>query len=121
MYFGEFKNRADVCSNFNIDAFDGVIVFAAYDVPDYEGYADVIYINEGKFYHVSASHCSCYGLENQWTPEEMPLEALVHLADNGFGTIRDHGAKLKEVLEVIGANVGANPDVIEVMAKLAFG
>ena len=30
----------------------------------------------GKFYEISGSHCSCYGFENQFVPEECPIEYL---------------------------------------------
>jgi hypothetical protein len=36
------------------------IIFAEYDTPDYEGYAHVIFIKQGKLYEVNGSHCSCY-------------------------------------------------------------
>lgn len=38
---------------------------------------------DGKLYEVNAGHCSCYGLENQWTPEETNIEALKHRLING--------------------------------------
>lgn len=60
-----------------------VPLFAAYDIDGCEGSATVVYIDKGKFWLVAGSHCSCYGLEGQWEPEDMPYEALVHLAVKG--------------------------------------
>lgn len=79
MYFGSFTNREDVMSNFNIkdaDLENCRILFAGYSNEDYDGYAMVIFSKEGKLYEVNGSHCSCYGLEDQWTPEETSLEVL---------------------------------------------
>jgi len=38
---------------------------------------------DSKLYEVNGSHCSCYGFEGQWTPEETSLEALQHRANEG--------------------------------------
>jgi len=34
-------------------------------------------INTGKLYENHASHCSCYGYEGQWEPEETSVEYLL--------------------------------------------
>lgn len=36
----------------------------------------------GKYYEVFGSHCSCYGFEDQWEPEETTLE---YLTSDHFG------------------------------------
>jgi hypothetical protein len=79
MYLGNFNNREDLMSNFEITDADleGVrILFAAYENESYEGYAMVIFSKDGKLYEVNGSHCSCNGLEGQWSPEETSLDAL---------------------------------------------
>lgn len=79
MYLGNFNNKQDLMSNFEINESDleGVrILFAAYENESYEGYAMVIFSKDGKLYEVNGSHCSCNGLEGQWQPEETSLEAL---------------------------------------------
>ncbi len=38
---------------------------------------------DGRLYEVNGSHCSCYGLENQWDPESTTVEALRHRLTNG--------------------------------------
>jgi hypothetical protein len=55
---------------------DNEILFACYDTPSYEGYAIVLFERDGKLYEVHGSHCSCYGLEDQWEPEETTWPAL---------------------------------------------
>lgn len=52
------------------------VLFADYSYGDYEGSARVIYKKYGKLYEVYGSHCSCYGLEGQWEPEETSAESL---------------------------------------------
>jgi hypothetical protein len=52
------------------------ILFATYQTPSYDGAALVIYEQGGKVFEVNGSHCSCYGLEGQWTPEETSWGAL---------------------------------------------
>jgi len=84
-YFGEWTKHAQVASDFagfgaagspaDI-ATDAEIVFATYDREDYEGAALVVFRRDGVLYEVNASHCSCYGLEDQWKPEETTWPAI---------------------------------------------
>ena len=53
------------------------IIAATYDTGNYEGSAMVVFRKEGKLYEVHGSHCSCYGLEDNWNPEETSYEALM--------------------------------------------
>lgn len=79
MYLGQFDNKEDLISQFEISEQDleGCrILFAAYENESYEGYAMVIFSKDGKLYEVNGSHCSWYGLEGQWQPEETSLDAL---------------------------------------------
>lgn len=52
------------------------ILFASYGGGSYEGDATVIWRRGGKLYETHGGHCSCYGLEGQFEPEETTLEAL---------------------------------------------
>lgn len=52
------------------------ILFASYGSDNYCGDAFVLFEKEGKLYEVNAGHCSCYGLEEQFSPEETTLESL---------------------------------------------
>lgn len=86
MFYGEFDNANDVFNNFNVaeeDRRGKVIIFAAYDCADYEGHANVVFVENGKLYMVTGSHCSCFGLEDCWEPEEMPIVALKKIALDG--------------------------------------
>ena len=64
--------------------FKGVkILLASYGTGGYEGSAFVLFRRDGQLYEVNGSHCSCYGLENQWDPELTTVEALRHRLTNG--------------------------------------
>lgn len=52
------------------------ILFASYGTDNYSGDAFVLFEKDGKLYEVNGSHCSCYGLEGQFEPEETTLEAI---------------------------------------------
>lgn len=59
------------------------ILFASYGAENYEGDAWVLFEEDGKLYEVNGSHCSCYGLEEQWEPEEVLLTELENRLVNG--------------------------------------
>ena len=104
-YNGNFSNREDVASQFGCvtggewqaggrtpevvnDDFpsEDQIFYAVYEAPSYEGWAWVLFERDGKLYEVSGSHCSCYGLEGQWSPEETSWEAIsIRKADDEYG------------------------------------
>ncbi|BAS04998.1 hypothetical protein [Ralstonia phage RSF1] len=72
VFHDEFKSREDVFEQFRIvDDPKYQILYAGYECQDYEGSSVVFgYDHEKKqFFEVYASHCSCYGLEDQWDPE----------------------------------------------------
>jgi hypothetical protein len=81
------------------------IIFASYSIEWYEGDAFVLFRKDGKYYEVNGSHCSCYGLEGQWKPEEADLKELLHRVTEGdFGRSywddeNVFADELKEVLE----------------------
>lgn len=77
-FYGSFDSWSDVCHHFqeNIELPDEVLL-ASYDCPYWEGYAEVVYRKGDRYYWASGSHCSCYGLEDQWDPEEYSREELV--------------------------------------------
>ncbi|MCM3257100.1 hypothetical protein M3664_04795 [Paenibacillus lautus] len=65
---------------------DNSILFASYGCANYSGDAWVLFENDGKLYEVNGGHCSCYGLEGQWNPEEVLLQELENRLLNGtFG------------------------------------
>lgn len=64
------------------------ILFAEYEQGGYEGDSTVIYRKFGRLYETNGSHCSCYGLEDQWSPEETTVEAIL-LRKYDYGTQKD--------------------------------
>lgn len=66
-------------------------IVAEYAFGDYEGSAYVLFKRDGKLWEVTAGHCSCYGLDGQWSPQETSKEALKHILNNGsyFGCYGD--------------------------------
>lgn len=64
--------------------FQGIeVLLASYTYESYEGDAFVLFRKDGNLYEVNGGHCSCYGLENQWKPEETTIEALEHRLQKG--------------------------------------
>jgi hypothetical protein len=59
------------------------IILAWYGHGSYCGNSYVLFEKDGKLYENNASHCSCYGLEKQWAPEEVSLEYLKHIDEKG--------------------------------------
>jgi hypothetical protein len=101
-YFG-FDDRDDVKGRFdyNGDDFptDDQILFAAYGGGSYDGIAKVIFEKDGKVYEVNASHCSCYGLEDQWSPEETSWEAMKKYKLDSYDYGDDGVNAYKELME----------------------
>lgn len=88
-YFGSFADRRSVADNFLDNGYhdadwqapdsfptEDEILFASYGGAAYEGDAIVLFEREGKLFEVHGGHCSCYGLEGQWTPEETSWAAI---------------------------------------------
>ena len=88
IFLGDWNCLKDVCSDFQIDAKDlekeGVyVLLGIYEYEDYSGSAFVLFLKDDKLYEVNGGHCSCYGLEEQWEPEETSVAALVHRYEKG--------------------------------------
>jgi hypothetical protein len=82
-WIGEFKSKEDVEREFEEKIPEGAAIHIAwYGYGSYEGDSFVLFEDSGKLYEVNASHCSCFGIEGQWTPEETTVEALKHRLDN---------------------------------------
>jgi len=89
VFIGNFSNADDVKSNFCVsnEKFKGVkILFAYYTHEDYSGSAFVLFKKGRKFYEVNGSHCSCYGLEDQWSPEVIEKKELIERAKKNSTT-----------------------------------
>lgn len=77
----------DVFESFSAkpEDYDGAtILAAAYTYEDYSGSAMVLYEKDGKLFVNHGGHCSCYGLEGQWSPEEV-TKADADFYYSGYG------------------------------------
>lgn len=73
---------------------DDQIIVAAYEYEDYSGDAFVLFVRDGKLWEVHGSHCSCYGLEDQWAPEETNIDALkMRLEKGDYGIVNTEPVK----------------------------
>lgn len=82
-YFGlwDTQDKAGMAKEFDIDPesiADIEVLFALYTCHSYSGEVWVLFERDGTLYEVNGGHCSCYGLEGQWDPEETTLDALRH-------------------------------------------
>lgn len=83
------------------------VLFATYDYENYSGAARVIYLDpDGDMYEAEASHCSCYGLEGQWSPGPVTQEALAMRPDptkpTKYGSFYDDmSTEARAALEVL--------------------
>jgi hypothetical protein len=90
--FGEFENWDEVVEEFDLEpstAPEPDDYFAAYGTPMYEGSALVLIRKPNGMIDVAEGlHCSCYGLEGQFDPDEMPVAAvaaMIEAIDEGYG------------------------------------
>lgn len=86
MFYNDFETVEDVVSSYGKGSsvlFEATVIHADYTYEDYSGSSYVLYWKDGQFYEVYGSHCSCYGLEDQWDPEPTTLVELMALADRG--------------------------------------
>ena len=106
VYSGDFSSWSDVCSYFDIEVAEpDQVLYAVCDCPDYEGYADVIYRVGDRFYWAHGSHCSCYGLEDQWAPIEYSQQELAEalLRGHHFYYAENSDAVRDEILRRVSA------------------
>lgn len=78
---------------------DSDILLASYNIGGYEGDAFVLFRKDGKLYEVNGSHCSCYGLEGQWRPEETDIASLRYRSKEGTMGINTFRNELIQVLD----------------------
>lgn len=84
VFIGNFENKADVEREFMVDLRDVEVLLAYYTYEDYSGDAYVLAydIASDKLIEVYGSHCSCYGLEGQWEPEDTTIQYLQYRLDS---------------------------------------
>lgn len=91
----------------NEDELNGAkLIYGYYSYEDYSGEAFVLFEQDGKLYEVNGSHCSCNGLEDQWSPEETSAEAIEkRLGGNGYGFYQGNKNEIGEALNKWKKNV----------------
>jgi hypothetical protein len=80
------SGEAGMLADFEIEAsalMGATVIVASYTYEDYSGDAYVLFERDGKLFEVHGGHCSCYGLEGQWEPEEADRDAIIHRITNG--------------------------------------
>ena len=92
-YLGDFDcwvsdkdwDSGSVVVNFQLakDTPEPELIWAVYGGGSYDGSAEVIYRQDGKWYHVNGSHCSCYGLAGQWEPESFDPQLHFQALEQG--------------------------------------
>ena len=99
MFANDFKNWEDVMREFAEQvAIPDELFLASYVQGNYEGEALVLYRNKDKYYLVYGSHCSCYGLEGQWNPEEFETrESFIKFLEQYKPY--EHTAEVEEIVE----------------------
>jgi hypothetical protein len=102
-YSGSWASKADVERGFEVTLDKSVhILVASYQQGDYDGSAYVLFKQKRKLYEVHGSHCSCYGLEGQWEPEEVTLASIRHRVREGnLGHYMDDSSEVLKMLEQV--------------------
>lgn len=103
VYCGEFVDRNDMLMQFNIDesALSGYkVLLAFYSYECYEGYAFVLLKKKKskELFTVYGSHCSCYGLEDQFDMESASIEQIEKLHASDYYYYRGCSKELGEIL-----------------------
>jgi hypothetical protein len=109
IYLNDWQDKAAMAADFDVEQSEIEhvdVLLASYGYENYSGDAFVLFrdTRDGKLYELYGSHCSCYGLEGQWAPEECDLAALKHrLTEGSLGNDKWSGnmfsVELAQVLE----------------------
>lgn len=84
VYLNIWEGKDGVAHDFEDESIAELnILFASYGEDCYEGDAWVLFEKEGTLYEVNGGHCSCYGLEGQWEPDEVNLKELENRLQHG--------------------------------------
>lgn len=102
------EKKAAMTEELDKEQWKGIeVILASYSCANYSGGAFVLFKKDGKLFEVNGSHCSCYGLEGQWEPEETTVDSLKHRLEKGrLGSDsyceNEFAAELCQVLASIG-------------------
>jgi hypothetical protein len=98
-------NLQDIASDWriNLDVLDGVTPLVYdYTYADYSGSAYGLFQRiDGSLFEVHGSHCSCYGLEDQWCEEDVTIEFVRDRLANGTYVSRSYSAVEAELQAVV--------------------
>lgn len=73
-------------------------IVALYTYEDYSGQALVVYRIDNVLYEVNGSHCSCYGLEDQWDPEVADPREIVKRPKYGYDLSDEKNETIRRVI-----------------------
>jgi hypothetical protein len=98
------KKKYDwVFEEFKIDPLPGKILYARYSYEDCYGY--VLYQDpDGELWEVEGSHCSCNGLEGQWSPTKVTVEYLLErgkVRDNTYDFMEEDAKAITRVAKAL--------------------
>jgi hypothetical protein len=112
MYLGLFNSWEDVQQSFNTTYPEPERVFLAeYEQGSYDGHSSVWFYNNKKYYYVLGSHCSCYGLEGQFDPEEYTAEEAISILEKYIYT---HSAALIDAIKLNEYGYNPRSPIIEI-------
>lgn len=78
------EEKAKLRSALDSVEFQGIdVLLASYANANYSGDAFVLFRRGLDLYEVNGGHCSCHGLEGQWSPELTTIEALTRRLEEG--------------------------------------
>lgn len=105
IYQENFSDEQSLLDSFRItkEAFNGAkVILAWYGYGDYCGSAVVILRKGDQLYEVNGSHCSCYGIEDQWAMEETTKAALrARMNEGSYGSYDGEPTFKTTLLEVL--------------------
>jgi len=91
-----FKSNKDIEERFRLDPGylkknDLITIYAQYNYEDYSGGAFLLFWHKksNRIFEVNGSHCSCYGLEGQFTLEPTKLRSVVMRESSGRYNYKD--------------------------------
>lgn len=74
---------------------DGARILIDVDTGGWDACAIVVYEKGDLLFEVNGSHCSCYGYEGQWEPEETSWEAL---AVRSWGSFYEEASDIEKIV-----------------------
>jgi hypothetical protein len=102
-YLGDHTCWADVAGSYRVKQPEPKYVFAVYDIDGYDGSSLVITSNTGRRFNVvEGSHCSCYGLEDQWSPTSHGRRDMAKMLTAGGGRFHAHRDEIEKWMKHVG-------------------